>query len=652
MHHGRICRRFLVVIGVLCVASSTRAQTKQPLEQVVGVLDYVGADYAGAVSENGTVLSQAEFTEQEELLTDALRLTKQAGLRDSDPSVQGLHALVADLQRHASPSAVRNTARTIREQLVRDHNVVTAPAQSPDFARGAELYAQQGCSNCHGATGDAQTPVARTLTPPPANFLSEERMLDVSAHRAFSAISFGVRGTAMTAYDRLSAHDRWNLAYYVLSLRHKSGDLRRGERVVHGMAGTIHANAKGVSQLTDRELLDLMGNVAAQDRQAALAYIRAKASFRSGENATFDLARTELDRGLAAYQRGDAQSAQTAFVSAYLDGFEPHEAALRARKPALVAQVEKQMLALRVASQTANQEPEVQKRVATVLALLRDAEERDGATPSAAFLSSMAIALREGFEAALLIAALLALVRKRGLAEHAKYIHLGWTSAIVAGIGTWWAVGSALGGLERELSEGIIAIVAAFVLLGVTHWLVGQATAKRWMGFLAKNFDSQMSGGKTAWAVASLAFVAAYREAFEVVLFYKALVLDAPDSVGLIVLGVVAGIAGLALVVWLLKRIGQRLQPRPFMLASSALLALLAVVFIGKGTHSLQEAGFVGITPISIPEVSALGFFSTVETAVAQGVLILLLAASALVPWWTSRKESTPPPPNGAAAKS
>ena len=82
--------------------------------------------------------------------------------------------------------------------------------------------------------------------------------------------------------------------------------------------------------------------------------------------------------------------------------------------------------------------------------------------------------------------------------------------------------------MHRELAEAIASLLAAVVLLGVTHWLLGQLTAKRFMGFVARRMGDAVNRS-AAFGILGLSFIAAYREAFEIVLFFKALLLDAGE---------------------------------------------------------------------------------------------------------------------------
>jgi len=55
-----------------------------------------------------------------------------------------------------------------------------------------------------------------------------------------------------------------------------------------------------------------------------------------------------------------------------------------------------------------------------------------------------------------------------------------------------------------------------------------------------------------------------------------------------------------------------------FFAVSSLLVAVLAVVLAGKGVAGLQEAGWLGVSPIAAPRIEALGMFPTAQTLAAQ----------------------------------
>jgi high-affinity iron transporter len=153
---------------------------------------------------------------------------------------------------------------------------------------------------------------------------------------------------------------------------------------------------------------------------------------------------------------------------------------------------------------------------------------------------------------------------------------------------------------------------------------------------------------RRSWALAGVAFLAVYREGFETVLFYAALVTSTDGSAG--ALAAVAGGAGvgalaLALIYHAMQRWGVRLPLRPFFGVTSALLYCMAFSFAGQGVAALQVAGLIPATPLAwLPAVPALGIFPTFQTFVTQLTLALALGgALAWVFWLEPRMAAVKP---------
>lgn len=93
------------------------------------------------------------------------------------------------------------------------------PQGDEQLARGKELF-DSSCASCHGQNGDAETPIAATLTPPPRNFHTEDKNDwthdPVNAFSVFDAVTNGVPGTSMASYANIDENDRWALVQYVL----------------------------------------------------------------------------------------------------------------------------------------------------------------------------------------------------------------------------------------------------------------------------------------------------------------------------------------------------------------------------------------------------------------------------------------------------
>jgi high-affinity iron transporter len=156
----------------------------------------------------------------------------------------------------------------------------------------------------------------------------------------------------------------------------------------------------------------------------------------------------------------------------------------------------------------------------------------------------------------------------------------------------------------------------------------------------------------SSFALASAAFLAVYREGFETVLFYQALLAAAGDATTPVAVGFGVGCVVLAIVAGVFRVLGVRLPIRPFFLTTGALLYAMSVVFAGKGVHELQEAGIVGVTNVaSVPQIDFLGIFPTLETLLAQGVLVACVIYGVLIALRRSGSGGAAPKPTELAGR-
>jgi len=266
-----------------------------------------------------------------------------------------------------------------------------------------------------------------------------------------------------------------------------------------------------------------------------------------------------------------------------------------------------------------------------------------------AIVSAAVIVVREGFEAALLVLLLFAIARRSGAgASELRAIHVGWLGAVGLGVVLWLASGealAALGGASREWLEGTVSLIAAVVLLAVSHFVLARRDAQRRIAALKSRLgDVTASSRRRQVILASLGFVAVFREAFEVVLFLRAVMLDAAVASWTIGIGVAIGVVAVAGLAVIAGRLGQKLKPGVLLTAMGTLLCVLAVVLAGKGVRALQEAGTLSITPVRAPTVDWLGMFSTRQTVTAQLLALVTFAAIAGWPMLRARRrgDSTP----------
>src|SRR6185295_16830788 len=130
-----------------------------------------------------------------------------------------------------------------------------------------------------------------------------------------------------------------------------------------------------------------------------------------------------------------------------------------------------------------------------------------------------------------------------------------------------------------------------------SYWLISKSEAQRWQAFVRTKLEGALSSRRRA-ALFVLAFLVVFREGFETVLFYEALLMRAQDGAGTASVwgGFGIGVVALAIIGVLLFRYDIRIPIRPFFAVTGVLLYVLAFKFAGGGIRELQEAGWIGVT--------------------------------------------------------
>lgn len=615
----------LLMSVIVCLASPASAQTV-PAQTIWRLLDYIAVDYPEAV-ENGQVINQTEFDEMREFSATASKLISE--LPDT-PAKTPLATRAADLERiiaAKSPApTIATAARGLAADLIKAYPVPLAPTAPPSFARGKELYAEH-CASCHGLSGDGRGPQSAGLDPPPIAFTDGARARERSIFALYQVIEQGLDGTSMASFAHLPPQDRWALAFYTGSLAYPEDQATSGKALwdsdasfrknfdLEKLVGTTPA-ALGVELGDDKS-------------QLLMAYLRRHPDAAVQASGTLTLARTRLDEALTAYGRGERKSATDLALSAYLDGFEPVEAVLSARDNALMIRIEGAMAELRAGISRSEPVETIRQRVATLDGLFAEAEKAlapGEASATSSFVAAFTIMLREGLEALLIVVAMISFLAKAGRRDVLSYVHGGWVAALVVGAATWaaatWLI--TISGATRELTEGFGGVFAALVLLWVGIWMHGKSNADAWQRYIREKLGHALNR-RSAWFLFALAFIVVYREVFETILFYAAIWSQGNGSA--VIAGALAAIAVLAVVAFAMMRYSRALPIGKFFAYSSALIAVLAIVLIGKGSAALQEAGYLPVTPWpAFPRNEFLGLYPTQETILAQLGMMALLA--------------------------
>lgn len=627
---------FLLVFVSAAAPTGARA-AEDPVPTVAHMLGYIGVDYPTTVV-NGKVQDKAEYAEQREFAGRVRELL--AKLADV-PEKPGLLKQAAELARlidtKSAGTRVAALTETMRENLLRAYNVSVAPRRAPDLTQATTLYESQ-CASCHGSDGRGNGPLAKGLDPAPVDFHEQARQEQRSVYALYNAITLGVPGTAMQAYAQtLSEDDRWALAFHVSNYLANEQTRRAGEKLWSSDKYRAHfPGLRQVTNLSPRQANAALGVEGVQ----VLAYLRVSPAQVMSKESPLLFSERMLNESLARYQEGQSEQAYELAVTAYLEGFELVEAGLTTQKPELKQQVEREMYAYRnlikARAPVAELTPVLQ-RIQALLGEARSLLDDASLTPAVAFTSSFVILLREGLEAILLLAVIVAFLIKTGRRDALKYIHLGWATALLLGVVTWAIATYAvdISGASRELTEGITALLAAAILLYVGFWLHNKLQAQRWKEFIETKVHGALNDG-ALWSIALVAFIAVYREVFETVLFYQTLWLQAGGGGQHMVLaGFVTAAAALVILSWLIFRFSVRLPLRLFFAINSVLLYILAVVFAGKGVAALQEAGKLPVTSVPFPTIDVLGIHPSVQGLGLQGLLVL---AALLFIYWNRHK--------------
>jgi high-affinity iron transporter len=254
----------------------------------------------------------------------------------------------------------------------------------------------------------------------------------------------------------------------------------------------------------------------------------------------------------------------------------------------------------------------------------------------------------------LVVAALVAYLRRSGYPDKVAVIWRGVALALAASVGAAWLLNSVVkaSGAGKEAMEGMTMLLAAVVLVYVSYWLTAKSDADRWQAFIKEKMDKAISRG-SMFALGFVAFLAVFREGAETILFYQALMAGSGGPLTAIWVGMV--IAAIALVgVYLLVRLASIHLPLGlFFGATAVLLYAMAFVFTGNGILELQVAGLITTTRLEgWPMISWLGIFPTWETTISQ---LLVLAPLPLGWLWLKKGRAgagkiAPPAKAGSSA--
>ncbi|CDF94110.1 MULTISPECIES: FTR1 family protein [unclassified Pseudomonas] len=609
--------RFLAWLALPLLALCSNpllANTVEGAPQALHLLDYIGADYPETV-EAGKVIDESEYREQLEFtqVLEGLIVALPAKPEKAELT-QGIGALRQAITQHQDGGDVARLARQLGAKLAVAYEVSQAPVITPDPTRGAPLYAQN-CSVCHGDSGAGDGPAGVGLVPAPSNLRDGRRLDHLSLYAIYNTLGMGIEGTDMPAFaDQLDERQRWDLATYIAGFSADPAAAKSEQTF----------NLADLARQTPAEVLAAQGPAAAATFRAQRAQ---PPQVQRGPAQLLDYTAATLDKSIAAYRAGDHDQAYDLSVAAYLEGFELVESSLDNVDATVRKDTEKALMAYRQSLQDGLPVEQAEQRLATAKAKLKMSAGLlggDGLSWSLSYLSGLLILLREGLEAILVLAAILAFLRNTGQESAARSVNVGWGLALLAGLATWGLAAYVIdvSGAQRELLEGATALFASVMVLWLGVWMHDRRHAAAWQDYI----KSSLVGGGGRFGFAVLAFFSVYRELFEVILFYETLWLQAgPAGHNAVLAGGATALVLLVGLAWIILRGSARLPLALFFSINAALLCALSVVFAGHGVKALQEAGIFGTRPVAFFDFDWLGIHADAYSLTAQVIAILAI---------------------------
>jgi len=351
--------------------------------------------------------------------------------------------------------------------------------------------------------------------------------------------------------------------------------------------------------------------------------------------------RVSIDHTLALIKQGHSDEAFDAAVDGYLNHFEVVEVPLRIIDNDLTIDTEGQFADIRQLIRDQAPVDTIRDKLIALRGSLDTIERKLTATGAAApaliFGQSFLIIFREGFEVVLLVSILLGYLEAARSPAFIKPILIGIGLAGVATILTIVLLRVVFESLpfSLEVLEGVTALIAVVMLFYVSFWLVARMEHKRWMEFVRARLWSAVSLGST-FSLIMVGFTAVYREGFETALFYQALWSFGAGLGVWVLAGLVCGLAALAVVAFVMFRLGRRVPVRRFMSIAVTFVMITSVTFIGNAVHALQAGDLIAYhrldswphMPIFLSQVT--GYWNTVQSIVAQVVLSLIYILGAI----------------------
>jgi high-affinity iron transporter len=357
-------------------------------------------------------------------------------------------------------------------------------------------------------------------------------------------------------------------------------------------------------------------------------------------NAMVDEMRDVINESYDIYLSGDVDAAKAQVDVAYYGYYEKfgfEKTVMAYISGSRAAKVEYQFSLVKKAMTNRASQEEIRAGLDALVAFLRaDANQLDGKGESAigVFLGSLLIIVREGFEAIIIVGAIIAYLIKSGNQKSTRSVYWGSLIALVLSVAMAWLLNSLAGaatGQNQEIIEGATMLLAVAVLFYVSNWMVSKSEAGAWSHYIEGKVQQGIKRS-SMFSLAFAAFLAVFREGAETILFYQALLANTQTYINMVWLGLGLGCIALVIIYILIRVLSIKLPLKPFFLGTSILLFIMSIAFTGSGIKELQEGNVIGVTPVAgLGSVDILGIYPTLETLIPQLVLLAVTVVTFVI---------------------
>jgi high-affinity iron transporter len=355
---------------------------------------------------------------------------------------------------------------------------------------------------------------------------------------------------------------------------------------------------------------------------------------KQGVRDDIDRIRLNLQNVLNLYKETKYDEALLLTRSAYLDSYENIEIPLRPIDPDFTLDMEIKFAELRNMIEQRSEYENIVKKIGEIQQGLDESERLVSGigtiAPGIAFSASFSIIFREGLESALIVGAIITYLEASRNDRFKKHVYYGIILAAGATALTWIIAEFfiELSGASRELIEAIAGISAVAVLFWVSFWVLNKIETKKWIEFVkSKVWKATTTGSVMVFVL--LSFFTVYREGFETVLFYQAMLSYAKHMELFVILGLIIGLAVIIGVAFIVRKLGKKLPLRVLFGLTMGIGAYMSITFLGNAIREFQEVGYIttthlfGIIPrLDVNLATMTGIHPTLETIIAQLILL------------------------------